>query len=192
MPFNFVSIKNGHALVCTPGSVIAINLQYYFQNVLSIAEPDREEFDKLMAWMENKYFTNEFWTYLTGWNEVEVVSDDRILVKGDKFQKELIYEPVEVHLSDAFNALRICVRNQRNAIPVVGVSNLNLRLIHDTVGGIIGTNPLVFEFISNNSMMRFTADNMPFIFGVLLLSNNAAQRPYAFTQFQDFITNIPE
>jgi hypothetical protein len=186
-PYNYVSVVNGHAIVITPYSNIFVDLNDYFINYITIAEEHRQGFEELMAWMEGKYFTSEFWSYLTGWNTIEVVDQHSISISGDRFEKELHY--THDKNIDIKNVLSLIINNFKSGkyqLASIGISNFTLRIIDKTIGKIIAKNPLIFEFISLSSTIRFTVDSMPCVFGVFLSNNALTTKQYIFDGFNNF------
>ena len=186
-PYNYVSVINGHAVVITPFSNIFIDLNDYFINYITIAEEHRPGFDELMKWMEGKHFTSEFWSYLTGWNKIRVIDEFSIGIDGDKFVKELHYTQDEN--IDIRNVLNLVVNNFKAGkyqLGSIGISNYTLKIIEKTIGKIIQKNPLIFEFISLNSTIRFTVDSMPCIFGIVLSNNALTTKQFIFDGFKKF------
>lgn len=186
-PYNYVSIVSGHAVVVTPYSVIFLDLNDYFINYIGIDEEQRVAFTELMDWMESKHFTSEFWSYLTHWNTVHVIDENRINISGDKFEKELLY--THDNNIDIKNVLNMIVNNSKSGkyqLAAIGISNMTMKIIDKTVGRLIQKNPLIFEFISMNSTIRFTVDSMPCVFGILLSSNSLTSKQFLFDGFKSF------
>ena len=186
-PYNYVSVISGHAVVVTPYSSIFLDLKDYFINYITIPEDQRVGFEELMEWMEGKYFTAEFWSYLTGWNTIEVIDERSISISGDRFEKELHYEHDDkINIK---NILSLVVNNFKSGkyqLASIGISNFTLKIIDKTVGKIISKNPLILEFISLNSMIRFTVDSMPCVFGMFLSNNALTTKQYIFDGFKNF------
>lgn len=189
-PYNYIVVRDGHAIVTTPYVVIALNLRDYFLNYHTIDEMEREGFEELMNWMEGKAFTVEFWSYIVAKHDITVLDDDRINVTGDAFQKELIYQEQDVKVENILSLLKNNWINGKTQVSAVGMSANNLKTITDTVGKLIGPNALIFEFNAVvNSTIRFTIEDMPCVFGVMLSSNNALDRPFNFDGFRKFVGN---
>lgn len=186
-PYNYVSVVNGHAIVCTRASIICVDLNDYFLNYITIEEGQKKAFTQLLEWMEGRHFTYEFWNYLTAWNEIWVINSDTIVISGDKFEKALHYtheDSVEIN-----NILSMIVANSKSGkyqLGSIGISNVTLKIIDKTIGRLIQKNSLIFEFISLNSTIRFTVDNMPCIFGIFLSSNSLTVKQMLFDGFKQF------
>ena len=186
-PNNFVSVVNGYALVSTPYSVISVDLMDYFINYITIDEIQKPAFLKLIEWMEGKHFTSEFWGYLTSWNDVFVIDDTSICVSGDKFEKILHYtEEEEIDVKSLLNLIVLNSKSGKYQLGSIGISNVTLKIIDKTIGKLIQKNSLIFEFISLNSTIRFTVDNMPCIFGIILSSNAVTSKQFLFDGFKQF------
>lgn len=186
-PYNYVSVINGHAVVVTPYSNIFLDLKDYFINYITIAEEHRQGFDELLEWMEGKYFTSEFWSYLTGWNTIEVIDENSISITGDKFIKELHYSHnPEINIKNVLNMVVNNFKSGKYQLGSIGISNYTLKIIEKTIGKIIQKNPLIFEFISLNSTIRFTVDSMPCIFGIVLSNNALTTKQFIFDGFKNF------
>lgn len=186
-PYNYVSVISGHAVVITPYSNIFIDLKDYFINYITIVENEKEGFYELLEWMEGKHFTSEFWSYLTAWNSIEVIDEFSISISGDKFVKELHYTHDED--IDTKNILNMVVNNFKAGkyqLPSIGLSNYTLKIIDKTIGKIIQKNPLILEFISLNSTIRFSVDSMPCIFGIVLSNNALTAKQFIFDGFKNF------
>lgn len=186
-PYNYVSVISGHAVVITPYSNIFIDLKDYFINYITIVENEKEGFYELLEWMEGKHFTHEFWSYLTAWNQIEVIDEFSISISGDKFVKELHYTHDED--IDIKNVLNMVVNNFKAGkyqLPSIGLSNFTLKIIDKTIGKIIQKNPLILEFISLNSTIRFSVDSMPCIFGIVLSNNALTAKQFIFDGFKNF------
>jgi hypothetical protein len=186
-PYNYVSVISGHAVVITPYSNIFIDLNDYFINYITIVEDHRQGFKELMDWMEGKHFTSEFWSYLTGWNTVEVVDENSISISGDKFEKELHYTHDEnINIKNVLNMMVNNFKSGKYQLASIGISNFTLKIIDKTIGKIIQKNPLIFEFISLNSTIRFTVDSMPCVFGIVLSNNALTTKQFIFDGFKNF------
>jgi len=186
-PYNYVSVVCGHAVVVTPFSSIFIDLKDYFVNYITLAEDQREGFHELLNWMEGKHFTSEFWSYLTAWNTIEVVDDNSISISGDKFYKMLHYTHDEnISIKNILNMVLNNFKSGKYQLASIGISNYTLKIIDKTVGKIIQKNPLIFEFISLNSTIRFTVDSMPCIFGIILSNNALTTKQFIFDGFKNF------
>lgn len=186
-PYNYVSVINGHAVIVTPYSNIFIDLNDYFINYITIVENEKEGFYELLEWMEGKHFTSEFWSYLTSWNTIEVIDRYSISISGDKFVKELHYTHDED--IDTRNILSLVINNFKSGkyqLASIGLSNFTLKIIDKTIGKIIQKNPLIFEFISLNSTIRFSVDSMPCIFGIILSNNALTSKQFIFDGFKNF------
>lgn len=186
-PYNYVSVINGHAVIVTPYSNIFIDLEDYFINYITIVEDQKQAFRELLYWMEGKHFTSEFWSYLTAWNTIEVIDEMSISISGDKFVKDLHYTHDED--IDIKNVLNLVVNNFKAGkyqLASIGVSNFTMKIIDKTIGKIIQKNPLIFEFISLNSTIRFSVDSMPCIFGILLSNNALTAKQFIFDGFKNF------
>lgn len=186
-PYNYVSVISGHAVVITPYSNIFIDLKDYFINYITIVENEKEGFYELLEWMEGKHFTSEFWSYLTAWNTIEVIDEFSISISGDKFVKELHYTHDEE--IDTKNIINMVVNNFKAGkyqLPSIGLSNYTLKIIDKTIGKIIQKNPLILEFISLNSTIRFSVDSMPCIFGIVLSNNALTAKQFIFDGFKNF------
>lgn len=186
-PYNYVSIINGHAIVVTQYSFIFVDLNDYFINYVTISEEHRVGFKDLMDWMEGKFFTSEFWSYLTGWNTIEVVNENSIKISGDRFEKELHYTHDEnINIKGVLKMVITNFKTNKNQLPSIGVSNFVFKIIDKTIGKIIAKNPLIFEFISLNSTIRFTVDSMPCVFGIFLSNNSLTTKQFIFDGLKDF------
>ena len=186
-PYNYVSVINVHAVVITPYSNIFIDLNDYFINYITIVEDHRQGFKELMDWMEGKHFTSEFWRYLTGWNTVEVVNENSISISGDKFEKELHYtHDQNISIKNVLNMMVNNFKSGKYQLASIGISNFTLKIIDKTIGKIIQKNPLIFEFISLNSTIRFTVDSMPCVFGIVLSNNALTAKQFIFDGFKNF------
>lgn len=187
-PYNYIVVTNGHAIVTTPYAVVVLNLVDYFLNYHTIDEMEREAFDQLMAWMEGKAFTIEFWSYLIAKHEISVLDENRINVSGDSFQKELIYKEQDVLIDNILQMLKQNWNNGKMQVSAIGMSANTLKTITDSVGKLIGPNALIFEFNGGtSSTIRFTIEDMPCVFGVMLSSNNSLDRPFNFEGMKKFI-----
>jgi hypothetical protein len=186
-PYNYVSVIKGHALVVTAYSVIFLDLQEYFINYIALEGEDKEAFLELLNWMEDKHFTSDFWTYLTHWNVVHVIDENRINISGDRFEKELVYTHDDtINLRNAMNMIVNNSKASKTQLPAIAISNDVLKIVDKTIGKLINKNALIFEFISLNSTIRFSVDSMPCVFGILLSSNSVTSKPYLFDGFKDF------
>ena len=186
-PYNYISIVHQHAIVVTPFSVICLNLEDYFLNYHTIHEEQKVGFRQLMNWLEGKHLTTEFWEYLTSKNEVYVIDENRINVSGDSFQKELVYEHKDVVIENALQMIKQNFSDGKVQIASVAIANSILKLIDTTVGKFVGSNALIFEFNSlTASTIRFTVQDMSFIFGIFLSSNDCLSKPYNFEHFNNF------
>jgi hypothetical protein len=186
-PYNYVSIVSGHAIVITPYSTIFVDLKDYFINYITIIDEHRQGFDELMEWMEGKCFTSEFWSYLTGWNVIKVIDEFSISITGDKFVKELHYShDDDINVKNVLNMTVNNFKSGKYQLASIGLSNFTLKIIDKTIGKIIQKNPLIFEFISLNSTIRFTVDSMPCIFGIILSNNALTTKQYIFDGFKNF------
>lgn len=186
-PYNYVFVINSHAIVTTPYSVIAVDLNDYFLNYITIEENQKESFLELLKWMEGRHFTSEFWSYLTSWNEIFVLNETSICISGDKFEKVLHYtEDDDVDYKTTLSLILANSKSGKYQLGSIGVSNLTLKIIDKTIGKLIQKNSLIFEFISLNSTIRFTVDNMPCIFGIFLSSNAVTSKQYLFDGFKQF------
>jgi len=186
-PYNYVSVSSGHAIVVTPYSTIFLDLNDYFINYITIGEEQREAFAELMDWMEGKHFTSEFWAYLTHWNTIHVIDRYRINISGDRFEKELVYTHDDN--IDITNLINMLINNSKSGkfqLASIGISNQTMKIIDKTVGKLIQKNPLIFEFISLNSTIRFTVDSMPCVFGIVLSSNALTTKSGLFDGFKNF------
>lgn len=190
-PYNYVSIYSGHAIVVTPYVVICVNLEDYFLNYHTIHEEEREGFRELMNWMEGKFFTVEFWNYLTSKNEIYVIDDNMINVAGDNFEKQLIYSHKEISLQNVLSILKLNWDNGMNQISSIAINNNNLKTIDTTLGKLIATKALIFQFQSSGaSTIRFTVEDMNCLFGIILSSNDCLSKPFNFEQLKQFTANI--
>lgn len=186
-PYNYVSVINGHAVIITPYSSIFIDLEDYFINYITILEEQKEGFHELLTWMEGRHFTSEFWSYLTHWNTVEVINDTTISISGDRFVKELHYIHDEnISIKNTLNMVVNNFKAGKYQLSSIGLSNFTLKIIDKTIGKIIAKNPLIFEFISLNSTIRFSVDSMPCIFGIILSNNALTTKQYIFDGFKNF------
>lgn len=186
-PYNYVSVINGHAVVVTPYSNIFIDLEDYFINYVTILPEQREGFMELLQWMEGKFFTSEFWSYLTHWNTVEVINENVISISGDRFVKELHYNHNEdISITNVLNMFVNNFKSSKHQLPSIGVSNFVLKIIDKTIGKVIAKNPLIFEFISLHSTIRFSVDSMPCIFGIILSNNALTTKQFIFEGFKKF------
>lgn len=189
-PYNYVSVKNGHAIVVTSNSVICLNMEDYFLNYHTILDDQKVGFRELLTWMEGKYFTTEFWEYLTSKNEIYVIDENRISVSGQLFEKELIYHENEVILDGALMLLKKNFGNQKLATPAVGMRNTLLKTIDATVGKLISQNAIIFEFnMDSNLLIRFTIEDMTCVFGVFTQSAECTGRPFNFENFKNFVNS---
>ena len=186
-PYNYVTIFQQHAIIVTPYSVICLNIEDYFLNYHTIHEEQKVGFRQLMIWLEGKHFTTEFWDYLTTKNEIIVIDDNRINVSGDCFQKELVYEHKEVVFNNALQMIKQNFSDGKVQISSTAISNNILKTIDTTVGKLVGPNALIFEFNSlTSSTIRFTVQDMSFIFGIFLSSNDCLSKPFNFEHFNNF------
>lgn len=186
-PYNYVSVIGGHAVVVTPYSNIFLDLNDYFINYITIVDDHREGFNELMDWMEGKHFTSEFWSYLTGWNTIKVIDEHSISISGDKFVKELHYHhDKEININNVLNMVVNNFKSGKYQLGSIGLSNYTLKIIDKTIGKIIQKNPLIFEFISLSSTIRFSVDSMPCVFGIILSNNALTAKQYIFDGFKNF------
>lgn len=190
-PYNYVSVLNGHAIVCTPQTVVCFNMWEYFMSYQVIPDDHKPEFSKLMAWMEGKHFTSEFWDFLTKWNHVSVVDENRLRVVNEKLDKELVYHHIAADLSSQKKLLKDNWENGKSQIANIAISNYHLKLIYDAIGTFIQKSALIFEFYTISSTVRFAVDEMNFIFGVLLSSGSVAIKPDNFKFMKEFIYPAP-
>lgn len=185
--FRYVNVYQNHAVLVTPTTAICIDLLEYFINYCGIEETERPAFDELMAWMEGKSFTKDFWQFLVAKNEINVVSETKIKIKSGTFEKVLIYEHVNVSLDQVVGMLNKNIENQKSSVAAIGISQNNFNIISKTIGKMIGKNVLIFEFITITSTIRFTVDEMTFIFGVVLSSGQPTLKPFNFEHFKKFV-----
>lgn len=186
--FRYVNIHRGHAVLVTSTTTICVDLRDYFIGYHTVEETERHAFEELMKWLEGKSFTDKFWKFLTQKNEISIVADNKIKIVGESLEKILVYEPVEVNIESAMSILVNNIENHKSAVPAVGISMHNFNIISKTVGKMIGKNVLVFEFLSASSTIRFTVNEMNFIFGVILSSGSPTLKPFNFEPFKKFTT----
>jgi hypothetical protein len=192
-PYNYVSIVNSHAIVVTPYSVVCFNMREYFLNVLQIDDTENEAFHSLMNWMEGKFFTIEFWNYLTSLNDITVIDETRIKISGNRFQKELIYDSqIDFDTRGILKNLKTAFTGGKYQYARVGISNGILKNLDKTFGKIIQGNSLVFEMLGPDQPILFTVDNMDFIFGLILSSNKDAAKQFLFDGFKGFVNTIED
>lgn len=192
-PYNYVSIVNSHAIVITPYTVICFNLREYFLNVLTVAEEENEAFHELLNWMEGKFFTIEFWNYLTSLNDISVIDETRINISGDKFHKELIYDSeIDFDTKGILVNLKKAFTSRRYQYAKIGVSNGILKTLDKTIGKTIQGNAFIFELLGPDQPILFTVDNMDFLFGLILSSNKEAMKQFLFDGFKEFVSKIED
>ena len=89
---------------------------------------------------------------------------------------------------DTRNILSLVINNFKSGkyqLASIGLSNFTLKIIDKTIGKIIQKNPLIFEFISLNSTIRFSVDSMPCIFGIILSNNALTAKQFIFDGFKN-------
>lgn len=190
-PYNYVSVKNGHAIVVNQQTIICLNMEDYFLNYHVIEEEEKVGFRELMNWMEGKHFTSEFWGYLTSRNAVAVIDEERISVTGQMFEKELIYHENDVNLEGVINLLKKSFADNKNQVSITAIKNSQLKIIDSCVGKLISQNSLIFELNAEpTSMIKFTIEDMSCVFGITTNPNECTKRPFNFENFKTFVQSF--
>lgn len=188
---NYVNIRNGVAVIVSTQGIFCFDLKNFFIESQLVPDGMTEEFEELFDFLEGKSFNQEFWEFLTKGDALKVLDSDCIYVENDKVNKSLIYEFRNVDLSSALDLLKKNFNNfgQKGTV-LSGLKTPVLKQFLDGFGKTIQTNTILLEYTTDQSLYRFTVNNIPYIFGLFSNDYAVTEKSFMFDSANDFIKSL--
>ena len=193
-PFNFITVKSGVAVILGVQSIFCFDIRGYFAGSQLIKEDQKEEFEKLMQFLEGKNLRVEFWEKLVGKHDITVMNDDCIKLESDKVNFDLYYEDCPDFKVNDFDSYMTMLKSTYRLPNVVAYAHSPrpdvMKKFLDGFGSLIKKSQMVFKNKANASYHVFTVDNMPFIFGLVSSDPGIIDKSFQFDTFSNFVSKI--
>jgi len=188
-PKRGVMVMKGHAMVVRENFIVVFNLKDYFVHKFNINTDDSlKTLDNILNFMDGKMFYVPYWKELVKGGIMEV--RNQVLEMDGALRKDLFYEEAMFDATSVFELLEnVVMKDAHTASRTVVALDGFLQMMND-LKSFVGSDSLVLEAVGVNTMMRYTFDNNPWIFGLVDSNPFLINKNFMFTRMLSFYNLI--
>lgn len=191
-PRRGVIILNNNAIVLRNDFCLVCNLYDYFTIECGIEDDfELEELQRIMFYMEEKIFSNEYWSELTKGANMKI-ENGVLFIENPKYSKDLYYKEVPVNLLEPLAALEKISIQPENLISAISIPFGPLNTIYSCLASEFKNDKIIFEFSSQEKAVKFTFKNRKHFYGYILPDYDAVQEGFRFDTLESFIGEVSD
>lgn len=190
-PKRGVVVLSEHAIVVTEQSVVFFNLKTYFMKVNAI-EDERimSQLSEILDFMDGHMFSVPFWEELTKGAVITV--DDNVLKLDGAIRKDLIYKPKMFSSEDIVGILENNIQRETTSVPRSSFFLLPFFNMLSVLKSFVKNDSIAMEYVGINTMIRFTFNDNPWIFGLISSDPMLNSKNFLFSSMALLLEEISE
>lgn len=191
-PLRGIIILNDKAIVYRYGFLLAVDLYDYF--VIDCGISDDEELKVLkgiLMYMNGKVFSGEFWSELTKGANMKM-NNGALYVENPRYSKDLHYKHLDINIIEPLQKMTRAISLSEALVGSISIPFATLKTIYDVLPSDFKTDNIIFEFHSQDALVKYTFKNRKHFFGYIHPDYNSAQEAYKFDSFESFVEDFQE
>lgn len=191
-PRRGVIVINNNAIVMRNNFCFVCNLYDYFTIECGIDDDHEiEELQKIMYYMEEKMFSNEYWSELTKGANMEI-QEGHLFIENPKYSKDLYHKEISVNLIGLMIQLEKVCQQKEDLVSSIAIPFGALNTIYSCLSSEFKNDKIIFEFTSQDRPVKFTFKDRKHFYGFVMPDYDAAQEGFKFDIFESFIREAEE
>lgn len=196
--YGHIFIRNGVAIVIGANYIFCFDIKNFYVDNGLVKDEEHELFDDFLNFIENKNFQKEFWLELSKADSFKVIDEDCIFIEKKNLTKYIFYKESDIDISGQLKFLKDkLLKNHEISYNIKAIDSHSLTKLLKVFGKYLLSSSLVIKSISDKSVLLFTTENIPYVFGLIANNSETAEtKLYMFDSFKDFVSeeipNVPK
>jgi len=191
-PRRGIIVLNNNAIVLQNTFCFVCNLREYFMMDAGIEDDyELEELDRILFFMDEKVFSNEFWSELTNGSNMKM-KEGNLFIENLKYSKDLHHKEIPMNLIEPLKGLTKISKQPENVLSAVGIPFGALNKIYSVLPTDFKSDVIILEFGGQDLPVKFTFRKRKFFYGYIHPHYDAAQEGFRFESLDSFVDNIKD
>jgi hypothetical protein len=182
---SFVHVIGNKAIVQNE-VIFIVDLREYVKKECDLS--DGEEFDKLdeiLAWMNGKIFSKQYWDELKKECLIELVGD-QLKVEYNSYKKTLEYEHPDVDNTLLLRSIYDNIGRPCVTIDRIAFKGDVLKKLNSAFGAEMKNDDYVFDFTGKETPIKFTGVLKDYFFGLIPIQYKSTENIFVFSNINEF------